>query len=120
MNTPGPDIPARLTTVEMGKVGAGYRLFAEAGARYEVHLAGEAANGGIGPNICGLDRHERGEDGRPMRGFSVGGGVTGGPDYPGSHEVCTRCVALVDGRTIGGTHGDLVRGALRAVLAGAP
>lgn len=100
-------VPTHLTTVEMGKPGAGYALLDPPGARYEVHLAGEAANGGTGPNICGLDRHARGPDGKALRGFSVGGGVYGGPGYPASHEACPGCRARIDGRPVSGTHAGL-------------
>lgn len=98
--------PSRLITVEMtlreDRADPERRT-----ARFEVHLAGDAANGGTGPNLCGFDRFARDASGRLRRGFSVGGGVSGGPDYPGSHQACGDCAAVVNQRPISGTHRDL-------------
>lgn len=91
-----------LITIEVCGPGQRYTLF-ETGPDLTVHLAGPGASGGIGPCICGFDRHARGADGRSLYGFSVGGGVTPAT----THKRCPDCARLVDGQSINGVHAGL-------------
>lgn len=93
-----------LVTVECSVPRASYDVFPPTGAEFDVHLAGPTERGGTGPCLCGFDRHARDESGRSLYGFSVGGGVTG-PGY--RHRVCWKCVALIGGEKILGTHRQL-------------
>jgi len=93
---------ATLTTIECSRPGDGYTMFG-AGPILDVHLAGPSEHG-TGSCICGFDRFARGEDGRFLIGFSVGGGVTG-PSYV--HQPCPDCARLAGDAVIRGTHAAL-------------
>lgn len=76
-----------LTTIEVSKPRARYALL-DGGPAFDVHLAGPGQRGGVGPCLCGFDRHARDADGKGLHGFSVGGGFSGG-SY--RHEACAEC-----------------------------
>lgn len=91
-----------LTTVEVSKPGMAYTL-ATRGPRLDLHLAARRDRG-TGPCICGFDRFARDDKGRPLYGFSIGGGTTGGRVR---HDVCETCRDLIDGREVQGLNADL-------------
>jgi hypothetical protein len=90
-----------LTTIECSNPGDAYTLL-RSGPQLEVHLAGGADRGGIGPILCGFDRFANGV------GFSVGGGTTG----PGvEHRACPGCARLAGNAHISGLHAAMFEAA---------
>ena len=88
-----PAVAGLLITIETSGPGKGLAL----------HL-GAPSGTGVGPCLCGFDRHARDENGQGLVGFSVGGGTSG----PGvKHLVCGDCERLADGRRIHGTNAAL-------------
>lgn len=98
-----------LVTVECSRPGDAYALLST-GPTLDVHLAGPGEHGGPGACLCGFDRHARGDDGRSLIGFSVGGGSTG----PGlAHHRCDRCAAAAGDAHITGLHAAMFAEATR-------
>lgn len=93
----------RLTTIECSRPHEPYTLL-HTGHDLDVHLAAGTPRGGVGPCLCGFDRHARDETGRTVVGFSVGGGVTG-PSY--THRACQVCARMAVGKPIAGLHAAL-------------